>query len=61
LKEFNKPAGKKKAVISSISSILRPGYTLQVSIRDNRWIDPTTMELDSIKLVKKFLDEVILP
>ncbi len=61
LKELNKPAGKNKAVISSISSILRPGKALQVSIQDNRWIDEKTMELDSIKLVKKFLDEVILP
>lgn len=61
LKQLNKPAGKNKAVISSISSILRPGKALQVSIQDNRWIDEKTMELDSIKLVKKFLDEVILP
>jgi hypothetical protein len=61
LKELNKAAGKNKAVVSSISSILRPGKALQVSIQDNRWIDEKTMELDSIKLVKKFLDEVILP
>jgi hypothetical protein len=58
LEQLNKPAGKNKAVVSSISSILRPGYTLQVSIRDNRWIDQTTMALDSVRLVKIFLDEV---
>lgn len=61
LKDLNKPAGKNKALISVISSILRPGKTLQVSIQDNRWIDEKTMALDSLKLVKKFLDEVILP
>lgn len=58
LRELNKPAGKKKAVISSISSILRPGKTLQVSLQDNRWINGKTMVLNSVKLVKTFLDEV---
>lgn len=58
LKQLNKPAGKNKAVVSSISSILRPGKTLQVSIQDNRWIDENTMALDSVRLVKIFLDEV---
>lgn len=58
LRELNKPAGKNKAVISSISSILKPGKALQVSIQDNRWIDEQTMALDSVKLIKIFLDEV---
>lgn len=43
LKVLNKPAGRNKAVVSSISSILRPGKALQVSIQDNRWIDQQTM------------------
>jgi hypothetical protein len=58
LRELNKPAGRNKAIISSVSSILKPGKTLQVSIQDNRWIDEQTMMLDSVKLVKKFLDEI---
>lgn len=58
LRELNKPAGKNKAVVSSISSILRPGKTLQVSIQDNRWIDEQTLELDSVKLIKIFLDKI---
>jgi hypothetical protein len=58
LKELNKPTGRKKAVISNVSSVLKPGRTLQVSIQDNRWIDEQTMVLDSIKLVKKFLEEI---
>lgn len=58
LKELKKPAGKKKAIISIISSILKPGKALQVSIQDNRWVDEKTIQLDSVKLVKKFLDEV---
>jgi hypothetical protein len=58
LKEIKKPAGENKAIVSSISSILRPGKTLQVSIQDNRWIDAQTISLDSVKLVKIFLDEI---
>ncbi|WP_228014277.1 DUF3226 domain-containing protein [Fortiea sp. LEGE XX443] len=58
LRELNKPAGKNKAVISSISSILRPGRTLQVSIQDNRWLNEHTLNLESVNLVKIFLDEI---
>ena len=58
LKELKKPAGKNKAVVSSISGILKPGKSLQVSIQDNRWINEQTMVLNSVKLVKIFLDEV---
>lgn len=59
LRELTKPAGNHKAVIASISSILRPGKTLQVSIQDNRWIDEQAIELDSVGLIKKFIDEII--
>jgi len=37
--DFGKPAGRKKAIISCISGILRPGKAIQVSIQDNRWLD----------------------
>ncbi|MBD2452935.1 hypothetical protein H6G80_02320 [Nostoc sp. FACHB-87] len=59
LRELNKPSGKNKAVISIISSILKPGRTLQVSIQDNRWIDETTLMIESVNLVKTFLDEIL--
>jgi hypothetical protein len=59
LKDSNKPAGKKKAIISSISSVLRPGKALQVSLQDNRWLDEQTLELESLKLIKNFLEQII--
>lgn len=58
LRELNKPAGKNKAVISSISSILRPGRTLQVSIQDNRWLNENTFSLETVNLIKTFLDKI---
>ena len=58
LKYFKKPAGKNKAIVSMISSVLRPGKTLQVSIQDNRWIDDETIGLNSVSAIKMFLDQV---
>lgn len=59
LRELRKPAGRNKAIVSSISSILKPGKTLQVSIQDNRWIDEQTMGLNDIQVVKVFLEKII--
>ena len=38
LKELLKPAGRHKAIVGSIASILRPGRAVQVSLQDNRWL-----------------------
>jgi len=59
VEEFKKPAGQNKAIISSISSILKPSKSLQVTLQDNRWIDANTMALDSMKRIKKFLEDII--
>ncbi|WP_199317555.1 DUF3226 domain-containing protein [Richelia sinica] len=58
LRELKKPAGENKAIISSISSILRPGRALQVSIDDNRWLEEKTLSLESINSIKIFLDKI---
>lgn len=59
LKELRKPAGKNKAIVGSVSNILKPGRTLQVSLQDNDWIDEKTLELDNIKLVRDFLNQIM--
>jgi hypothetical protein len=35
---FQSPSGEKKATVSVLSSLLRPGKAIQVSICDNQWI-----------------------
>lgn len=55
LEEYNKPAGKNKAIVASIVSILKPGKSTQVSIQDNRWIDTKTIALLQVKKVQDFL------
>lgn len=59
LKEFNKLAGKNKAIISSMSSILKPGKAIQVSLQDNQWINQNSLELPSIILLQKFINDLI--
>jgi hypothetical protein len=59
LREIRKPTGKNKAIIGGVSNILKPGRTLQVSLQDNDWIDDRTVDLDKIKLVRKFLNQIL--
>jgi hypothetical protein len=37
-RDLAKPAGKVKAVVAAVASVLRPGKSIQVSIQDNRWL-----------------------
>jgi len=55
LKEL-KNAGKNKAIIGTMATIMKPGKSVQVSIQDNRWLrEPTTLSLPRIKAVQEFL------
>jgi hypothetical protein len=55
LQEYNKPAGQKKAHVSTIASILKPGKAIQVSIQDNRWLEGESMIIPSVAAVRDFL------
>jgi len=59
LRELGKPAGRKKAVVSSISSILKPGKAIQVSIQDNHWLIGDALDLPKVKAVQTFLAELL--
>ncbi|MBP0017124.1 MAG: hypothetical protein J7647_06130 [Cyanobacteria bacterium SBLK] len=58
-KAFKKPAGRNKAIVSSISSVLKPGKAIQVSIQDNRWIDSVTLKLENIVLIREFIAKIL--
>jgi hypothetical protein len=55
LKDIQKPAGKNKAVIGAMASVLRPGKAVQVSLQDNRWLKGAALESPRIKAVQDFL------
>jgi hypothetical protein len=56
LNHIRKPAGRNKAIVGSMASILRPGKATQVSVQDNRWLrDPSALALPRVKEVERFL------
>ena len=55
LRELGKPAGRNKAIISAIASILRPGRATQVSVQDNRWVRGSALTLPRVEAVQSFL------
>jgi len=58
--DYKKPAGRQKATAGAISSILRPGKAIQVSIQDNSWLRRNeAFELSSVVELQKFVDGII--
>lgn len=61
LVDFLKPAGRKKAIVGSIGSVLRPGRAIQTSLQDNRWVDGDALELPRVKMFRAFVDALLAP
>lgn len=59
LEEFRKPAGPKKATAAAMASLLKPGKSIQVSIQDNRWLEPASLKLPRINTLQKFLEDLL--
>lgn len=58
-REVMKPAGRNKAIVGSIASVLKPGRAVQVSIQDNRWLRGENLELPSVKAIQTFLTSLL--
>lgn len=59
LEEFQKPAGQKKATAAAMASVLKPGKSIQVSIQDNRWLEPASLNLPRIRALNDFLQALL--
>lgn len=59
LEEFHKPAGRSKATIAAMASILKPGKAIQVSLQDNQWLRGAALELSRILAVRDFLADLL--
>lgn len=57
--EFFRPAGKRKAQVACVASILKPGRAVQVSIQDNRWLRGEALNLPRIAAVRQFLQNLL--
>lgn len=59
-KDLIKPAGKKKAKLGIIGSVLRPGKSFQVSIQDNQWLrNADALALPRVADLLRFLDALL--
>lgn len=59
-KYLSKPAGKYKAVVAAVASVLRPGRSVQVSIQDNRWLsDPEALSTPEVEAFQAFVSGLI--
>jgi hypothetical protein len=58
--ELNAPAGEKKATIAAATALLKPGRTTQVSLNDNRWIEPATLARPFLKPFVDWLDALVI-
>jgi hypothetical protein len=59
-RDLAKPAGKDKAVVAAVASVLRPGKSVQVSIQDNQWIsDPEKLAVAEVTALQKFITGLI--
>jgi hypothetical protein len=59
LREIQKPAGRHKAIISSVASILRPGRAVQVSVQDNRWRHDSALSVPRVRAIQDFLTNLL--
>lgn len=58
-REFERPAGRDKAIVNSIGSVLKPGKSIQVSIQDNRWVGEHALSIARIQAMQTFLAELL--
>lgn len=56
--EINGTRGRAKAVIGCVSSFLKPGSTVQVSILKDRWLSPDTITLTRVAALVTFLQDL---
>lgn len=56
--DLHLPAGRQKATVGAVASLLRPGKAMQVSIQDNKWLDAQGIQLPRLVQAADFLDKL---
>ena len=59
ISDFLSPSGRDKATVGCIGTILRPGKAIQMSIHDNHWVGPATIEIPEIARIRQFLRQLL--
>ena len=58
MKELGTPQGAVKAVVGCVSSILKPGSTIQVSILKDRWVSEQSLASPRVGALRTFLKDL---
>ena len=58
MREMKTPQGPVKAVVGAMSSVLKPGATIQVSILRDRWVSETTITAPRVAALMHFLQSL---
>jgi len=58
-KQLSRGSNPVKAHLAVIGSVLRPGYAIQNTIRDDRWIDATTIGIPLVGQLRNFLRDLL--
>ncbi len=59
-REFNKPAGKDKALLAVVANVLRPGRAVHNSIQDNRWISSQSINgIPTLTALQTFVESLV--
>lgn len=56
---YNKGSNSAKAHLGVIGSVLRPGSAIQNTIREDRWIDATVLQLPLMMQIRQFLRDLL--
>lgn len=60
-KELRKPAGPKKATVSAMTAVLKPGKAPQASLEDHRWVSHETKHAPHLQPILGFLNALLGP
>jgi len=55
MREMKTPQGHVKAIVGSVSSVLKPGSTIQVSVLRDRWVTAPTLKVPRVVAIVQFL------
>lgn len=58
-KELHRPAAKSKAVLSSMTALLKPGKSIIASLEDQDWIPDEFEQCDTLVPFLRFLKELL--
>ena len=58
-KAIKRPSGPKKALLSAVAAVLKPGKAIQATLKDHRWISQATLAAPELTPTIAFLQRIL--